>query len=117
MEEHSYFEQSLLNTGLITPEQLTEAKEEQKRTGMLLGHILIDMDFVSEEDVMKVLGKQLGMEVVNVPGIDILPEVIAKVNSSTAKLYSVIPVGYEEGFLVVAMADPLVDLYMMGVKG
>lgn len=106
-EIRSFFEQNLLEMNLITPEQLMEAKEEQQRTGMLLGHILVDMDFVKEEDVMRVLGRQLGMEVVQLKELDLNPDVVHKITSSTAKLYSVIPVGIEEGSLVVAMADPL----------
>jgi type IV pilus assembly protein PilB len=107
MEQAGFLGDLLIEQGLITKEQFSEAREEQTRTGRLLGHILVDFGFVEENDILLTLGKQLGMEVVDLSTGDIPQEILKKVSSSTAKLYGVIPIRIKGNVLTVAMADPL----------
>ncbi|MDP8219473.1 MAG: type II secretion system ATPase GspE [Candidatus Theseobacter exili] len=107
MEQAGFLGELLIEQGLLTKEQLSEAREEQTRTGRLLGHILVDFGFVEENDILLTLGKQLGMEVVDLSTVDIPQEILKKVSSSTAKLYGVIPIRIKGNVLTVAMADPL----------
>ncbi len=51
----------LLSQGYITEEQLQEALEEHKRTGISLGTVLVNMGAISEEDLTGVLGKQMAL--------------------------------------------------------
>ena len=97
----------LLDRGLIDRTQLIEAKEEQTRTGRLLGHILIDYGYVQENDILIALGEELGMEVIELLDVEIPPDIVKKINQSTAKLYGVMPFKMKDGTLTVAMADPL----------
>lgn len=99
--------QILKDEGLITQPQLDEALEEQKRTEKPLGRILVELNYVTEEDVLRALGIQGGMEVVNIKNMDISSEVIEKVSASIVKIYNVIPISFAQNTLTVALAEPL----------
>jgi type IV pilus assembly protein PilB len=45
----------LVNEGLITPDQLEDALKVQKKTGELLGSVLMDMGLVAESDIAKTM--------------------------------------------------------------
>ncbi|HRZ86184.1 MAG TPA: type II secretion system ATPase GspE [bacterium] len=107
MVSGGYIGSLLLGKGLISKEQLDEAVEEQKRTGKLIGHILVDLGFVSEEDIYLCLGTQLGMETVDLKKIEIPKEVLKYVNPSMARIYNIMPVAYDGTILTVAISDPL----------
>lgn len=51
----------LLEQGLITQDDLDFALRQQKRTGLILGQILIDSELISAEDLAKGLSEQLDM--------------------------------------------------------
>ena len=102
-----YIGSLLLSKGLITKEHLEEAVEEQKRTGKLIGHVLVDLGFVNENDIFLCLGTQLGMEMVDIKNIGIPKEVLKFVNPSMARIYNIMPIKYENNMLTVAIADPL----------
>ncbi len=97
----------LIDRGLITDHQLAQALEEQKFTGKLLGRTLIELGFVREEDVLKVLGIQAGMEVVNLKNIAVNKEALQRVSPSIAKIYKIFPIDYKDNVLTVALNDPL----------
>lgn len=97
----------LVESGVITKNQLQEAEEEHLRSGKLLGHILLDFGFTKQEQILKVMGEHLGMETVDIREMDIPQEVISKITPSTAKLYRVIPIRIQASTIAFAMADPL----------
>ncbi len=43
--------ESLVEEGIITPEQLKQAQEEEKRTGLRLRNVLVRLGFIAEEDL------------------------------------------------------------------
>jgi len=97
----------LLEKGLITEKQLEQALEEQKKTGKLLGRVLVDLGFVKDEDILAVLGAQTGMKEVDLSTIDVPPQLLEKVPAPLAKAYKIVPIRMEGNTLVVAMGDPL----------
>ncbi len=106
-DQGGYLGNLLLEKGLITREQLQEAIEEQKRTGKLMGLVLVDLGFVKEQDVYHCLGLQLGMETVDPLTLDIPKEVLKKVSPSMVRIYGIIPIRTEGDDLVVALSNPL----------
>ena len=50
----------LVKNGLITEELLELALKEQKRTGEMLGEVLLRLGFVSEDELLKLLSRQQG---------------------------------------------------------
>ena len=99
--------QLLLEKGLITPEQLEHALNEQQKSNGLLGRILVDLGFVTEADILSTLGAQTGMPAADLSKTNIPPEVLERVSAPIAKVYKIIPVKMEENILYIAMADPL----------
>lgn len=97
----------LLEGGLISKEQLDEALEIQKKTGEKLGQILLNHDYVTQQDIIKVLEFQLGIPHVELETYDIDPSACMFVSESLAKRYDLIPIQIDNGVLIVAMSDPL----------
>jgi type IV pilus assembly protein PilB len=98
----------LLARGLISEEQLTEARLQASERGRSLGRTLIELGFVTEAGLVEILAKQLGIEFVDLTEERIDPSVVALVPEATARRHSCIPIRLEDNDrrLVVAMADP-----------
>ncbi len=96
----------LLEEGLITRDQLDHAVEVQGRSGTPLGRVLVDEGLVPEAELVKALARQIGIEYVDLADTSIDPSAAALVPDYLADRYTVIPIGFDEDRLVVAMADP-----------
>lgn len=107
MDSRKALGEILEESGILTKEQLGEALNIQKEQGGPLGKTLIDMGYVTEEEMLLALGEQAGMEIATLDGMNIPPEVIEMVSKSVAAVYRICPISMEGGVLTVAMADPL----------
>ncbi len=96
----------LLESKVITKEQLEQALAKQKDTNLRLGQTLIALGFVTEEDILNVLEMQLGIpQVKNLNSLD--PDLIKSVPESLIRRHMVIPLKKTGSRLTVAMFDPL----------
>jgi type IV pilus assembly protein PilB len=96
----------LVRDNLITPAQLQQALEEQKKKGGRLGANLTRLGFINEEELADFLSKQYEVPSINLSEFEIDPEVIALVPEDQAKKHMLIPINRAGATLVVAMADP-----------
>ena len=64
-------------------------------------------DYIPEADVSRHLAEQAGVEWVDLSTKIIPPEVIAQIRAEDARRFKVIPVGFGETGLIVAVGDPL----------
>ncbi len=85
-----------------------EALEVQKQRRGPLGTILVELGHITEEDLNIALAAQVGMEMVDIGGMDIPKEIIAQVPQQMATTYQVVPFDYnpEKNILSIAMASP-----------
>ncbi|MFQ5456220.1 MAG: type II secretion system ATPase GspE [Nitrospirota bacterium] len=97
----------LLAEGVLSQEQLERALSEQKRHGGRVGTILKSMGFVTEDDIIKVLGKQMGIQHLELSNIIIDPEIVKMVPETVARRYHVVALYKKENILTLAMVDPL----------
>ena len=97
----------LIAEGLLTKEQLERALTEQKQHGGRIGSILKGLAFVTEEDIIKVLGKQLGIQHVVLANVIIDPDLLKVIPETLARRYQVMPISKRDKALTVAMVDPL----------
>jgi type IV pilus assembly protein PilB len=97
----------LVNEGLLTPERLAEALQEQERSGDRLGRVVQRAFAIAEEEIIQVLSRQLGIPVIDLSTVLIDPQVLRLVPERLARLHQAVPVYVENGELVVAMTDPL----------
>jgi type IV pilus assembly protein PilB len=96
----------LVTRGLLTQAQLELALDEQGRTGKSLGRVLLDQDLVSEGDLMAALAAQIGMEFVDLDNHAVDSSAATLISDTLAKRYQALPIGWDNGQLVVAMSDP-----------
>jgi type IV pilus assembly protein PilB len=96
----------LIDEGLLTEVQLDAALAEQGRSGKPLGRLLIESGTISEAELVRTLARQVGLEFVDLTDRVADPSVASLVSESLARRYQAIPIGWEDGKLVVAMADP-----------
>jgi hypothetical protein len=99
----------LLKARAITDLQLKAALSEQQKWGGRLGEILVRMNILSEEMLVKALSKQLAVPAVNLDSVQgVPPHVRAKLPAQMAKDFAAVPVQLRDDgkTLVVAMAEP-----------
>lgn len=92
--------------GLLRPEQLAQAIEEQKKTGEKLTATVIKLGFVKENIVLRALEKAYGVQGVDLNTFEIEASVIATIPRETCDKFQLIPLQKAMNTLVVAFADP-----------
>lgn len=97
----------LVESLLISEEQLQEALREQSKTKQKLGDLLITQGYITEQQLIEVLEFQLGIPHVSLYKFQIDPAIAQIIPESMARRYQAIPIQKEGGRLMVAMADPL----------
>lgn len=97
----------LINEGLITQQQLEEALKCQVFFGIKLGSSLIELGFIEEASLVRLLSKKLGVPAVSRKELQGVPHSIySLLPSALAEKYRVIPVKLDSKRLSVAMSDP-----------
>src|SRR5262245_19556933 len=99
--------QIFVDMGFISDEQLEMlVEEQQQRPGTLIGKIALELNMLSEEQVIQALAEQMGMQVVELGDTVIPHEVINLMTESMAQLYRAVPIHFEGNRLTVATCDP-----------
>ena len=97
----------LVSEGLLAPDQLREAFEEQARTGERFGAIVVERGWVTRADVSMALAQQAGLEFVDLADVEIETSLLERMPEHLAKRYLAAPIRYDDdGAIVVAVADP-----------
>ncbi len=101
--------QSLIERGIITPEQLDEALETQESepTPRKVGEILIDKGYLNDSELADALGAQLGIRVLDIERVEIPDTVIRLLPRTIARRHEVIPVSKSDNTVTVVMSNPL----------
>ncbi|MDO8587692.1 MAG: type II secretion system ATPase GspE [Armatimonadota bacterium] len=102
-----------LRLGLVSEEQLAQA--EQKRQQLkatdkgpnTLGHVLVNMGFVTEKDRVRCLGEQWGVPFADLTDYQFEPDVLKLVSQEVARKLKIMPMSRKNGKLTVAMRNPL----------
>ena len=101
----------LMKMGLLTREKVHQCIEIQKQRqqqghkNVHLGGIFVELGLVNEKQLHTALAAQRGMEQINLEGLDIPPDVLAKVPGQMAKTYRALPIKFkaDTNELVVAV--------------
>jgi type IV pilus assembly protein PilB len=99
--------QSLVEQGHLTPQALTRALEEQRRTGATLREVLLRLELVSENAVLDYYEEQLGVPRMDLSTYVLEPEIVRLVPERLSRQYQVVALFKIGNTLTVAMADPL----------
>jgi type IV pilus assembly protein PilB len=96
----------LLEDGLVTQQQLFDAYDEHQRAGRALGRVLVDRGVLTESQLVAALAQQIGMRFVDLTEFPVDGAALASVPPSVCRRYNALPIGYDDGKLLVAMSDP-----------
>jgi type IV pilus assembly protein PilB len=98
--------QILVERGLISTEQLLEAEETQRTTGKSLGQVLVGSRAVTEKDLVAALATQIGMSFVDIEDTEVDARAATLLPESLMRRHGVLPIGFEDGRLILAMSNP-----------
>src|ERR671920_255476 len=100
--------QLLLDKGLLKPEQLERALEEQRRSNhqKLLGEVLIELRLCTEDQITEALAQAYGVPYARISPRVADPKVIAILPKEFLEQHQVLPLFLVEGMLTVAVSEP-----------
>ena len=105
----------LVQKGIITEEQLSEALKQQKEKKLMLGEMIVSMGFASQSQINDVLCEHLNIDFVDMREEEPDPQVLSLLDESIMRKYTLVPLRHDNnnaGALQVAMADPMNILAM-----
>src|SRR5438309_10907465 len=106
----------LLKEKFISPEQLQQALNHQKANGGKLGHNLVKLGLVKDEEITALLSRQYGVPSINLAQFEIDPIVIKLIPADTAQKYQIVPLSRAGATLTIAMTDPTNVFAMDDIK-
>ncbi len=96
----------LIRQGVISPEQLNEAKQMAKESGSKLPDALIRLGYATGEAVTRAIAEQNNVPYINIGDVAIPPSVIELVPESVARENAVLPLSEGDGHLTIIISDP-----------
>jgi type IV pilus assembly protein PilB len=106
--QHQHLGQILLQTGIITSEQLNTALQTQVKNGKkeMLGKIILDLGYATDHQIRNALSCCLEMPFIQLGGFEVDEQILQLIPAEFARSHAVIPVLAHKDRLVVAMDDP-----------
>ncbi|MFV8258522.1 type IV-A pilus assembly ATPase PilB [Bdellovibrio bacteriovorus] len=96
----------LVKQGLLKPDQLALAMEEQKKTGQRLTNSIIQLGYLKDNQILRAVEKHFAVPGVEVNTFEIDATVIAMIPKDVCEKNTLIPLQKAGNTLVVAFADP-----------
>jgi type IV pilus assembly protein PilB len=97
----------LVDAGVITLDQLQEALEKQRESGVRLGEAVVELEMATEDQVQDVLADQLGIQKIDLYEERIDNDVAKMISADMISRHQALPVRQEGNEVIVAMVDPL----------
>ena len=97
----------LVETGLLSEENLTRALSDQRTRRRRLGDVIIALGLATEEEIAQALSLQLGIPLVDLANTPVEPQAIELIPEKVARKHLSVPITIEDRDLHLAMADPL----------
>jgi len=96
----------LVQFGHINYNQLKEAMRIQSQSGGHVGEILVDLGYLSMDDLLEFLGKQFGVPTANLFKLTIEPSVINMLPFDKMKDYGALPIAIGDKSVTLAIVNP-----------
>ena len=96
----------LVEEGLVRPAQVKEALQKKRKTGQFIGQVLVELGYISEQDLVAFLVKQCRIPHLNLLDYDIRRDVLDLIPFEMCREHGVLPVDKLGSILTVAMVDP-----------
>ena len=96
----------LIKKSMITTEQLTRAKSDQKERGGPLVTSLIRAGLIKDEDLLMCLHQEYRLPILDLQSIEPSPEVLRLIPGTLAQKHHVLPLSRNGSIVTLAVADP-----------
>src|SRR5258706_2709060 len=100
----------LVGQKIIAQENLRLALEQEKRSGRKLGRLLVELGFVSEDQISEAIARQLNIPFVNLKFFNTSQDVVRRLPEAQARRFRAIVLEDRAGKYLVGMSDPT-DLF------
>ncbi|GAG48117.1 unnamed protein product, partial [marine sediment metagenome] len=97
----------LVDWGVVDASAVTEALKYGQDHGKRLGEALIELEQCSEDDVVKALATQFGLEYIDLDHHPVDHSALGLIPSKLIEDYLVLPLSEQDGRLKVIVTDPL----------
>ena len=104
--------EEMVQSGLITSDQLAVARVTQDSMGGNIGNILLKKGFVGEDQITNFLSGRLNIPLQSIKGLSIDTNLVRLIPYTLAYRYSMLPLTKCENKIQLALADPL-SLYSL----
>jgi len=96
----------LLRAGVINEQQLDEALDIQKTNRALIGSILVELGYCTEDDIARALAEKTNTRFVSINEIGVNMSVASLITPEMALRNNILPLYEENGTLYVVMKNP-----------
>ena len=93
--------------GVVDERVVEDILQEISATGKSVCEVLVDFQVVTEEEFYQHIANALGTEFVSLKDFAPPPDLLKLLPAAQAQLHRAFPLGFEDGVLQVALADPL----------
>jgi MSHA biogenesis protein MshE len=100
----------LVGQKIVSQENLRMALDQQKRSGRKLGRVLVEMGFVTEDQICEGIARQLNIPFVNLKFFNTNQDVVRRLPETQARRFRAIVLEERGGKYLVGMSDPT-DLF------
>lgn len=97
---------TLVAQGLLKPEHLTEALAKQKRSGHLLGRILVDNNYATEEQISQAIAQQLNLAYVDLRRFEVQQPVVQLLSESQTRRFAALVLEDRGDSCLLGVVDP-----------
>ncbi len=96
----------LIEKGLLNEAQLKVALNEQKKLGKKLGEVLVELGYIEEDVLLKVIAEQLNVKIITADDIEFTAELKKIIPQNIARRLNIIPIRVEGDTIHIATNDP-----------
>ncbi len=97
----------LLESGIVTKEQLDQALQVQKEQSGLLGQILVSLGYADEKDIAQAITIQYGFAYLPLENYEFDKKIIQIIPENVARQYGLVLIDRLGDMVTVAMCNPL----------
>src|SRR5512134_3328820 len=86
----------LVETGLLTEENLTRALSEQRSKRGKLGEVIVALGMATEEEIAQALALQMGIPYIELKQTPVEPPAIDLITEKVARKHLILPISVEQ---------------------
>lgn len=110
------FSEILLESKLITQEDLQRARKLKEEKKILLGEALVQLGAITQEQMARAVAQELKVEYADLSTYEISEEATRLIPERLARQYSILPLATKEDKILIAMTNPLDIIAIQNVK-